>query len=303
MVSENVTGTTGISTTQIINTLIPVFTFILGLLGKLVYDFWHDNYVERKKRREKSLFNHYNNIDNVISQLENKLISTRNNLGQIVTTAKIDDDQGGETTIEMDISNPSWSYFQGENSTEFLVHFPKQRDSVSSFLTDALTHNENLIKFEQELYSDLSKSIDLNTTSVRISTRLPKILREELCIIVKESKETKRDGLDSDISKDLVGRNQIIKREGKFQVHSTGRFFIETEQEQTAKDFIDNLKKIQDSDTLVLKMNEFYENATKISRKAQILVRQLKTIRKQYLEFGKILKRKKECPTCKLIYD
>ena len=37
------------------NIIVPVITFILGLLGKIFYDIWHDNYIEKKRRQKDAL--------------------------------------------------------------------------------------------------------------------------------------------------------------------------------------------------------------------------------------------------------
>jgi len=56
-------GITAQSAVSSFTTLIPVFTFILGLVGKIAYDLFRDKHIANTQRRKKALETHFAELE------------------------------------------------------------------------------------------------------------------------------------------------------------------------------------------------------------------------------------------------
>lgn len=281
---------------------IPLFAFILGLLGKVFYDMWHDNYVEVKQRQKDALKEHYADIIKVIRPFTEYLKKTYNDLGKIVSVSSRDE--------KTDIGDFFWPYSYEGYQYEFSCHFPKQAKQFNLIIEEAQKNNEKVEELEKELFASLNKEFDLEAAELSYNTSLPTLLREELCEIAKERKSIKRKHKESPFI-DLPADWGIIKinrnQEGNFIVHTPrtnepDRVWVETQEEASAKKFKRALSQMLNSEILITQMRDLFNNAGNLERQFRQISNESEEIQRLHLKFKKPLKRSRKCPTCKLIF-
>jgi len=285
----------------ITGSIVAIISFILGLFGNI----WYARYQENRQRQIKGLKKHYyNDLNKFVKSLAEQFRGTYNDLGRITTLIR---DEKGEPLYSSasDNTNVSWPYFKGGNAPEFTSHFAKQAEECDKCINEVISHNEKLKEFEEELSTLLNKKINLQSIAKRFNSRIPQFLREELCEIVKERKSIKEKGKRSSFLDRPAdwGIIKIIDTKGGFVVTTPDKSWIETTSKANATNFGRVLSEILNSEELSVQMRKFFREATKLKAKAQNIARQLNTINRQYSEFGKTLKRKRKCPTCKLIFE
>ena len=287
------------------STLTPVFTFILGLLSKILYDLWHEKRQEKNKQQIQGLKRHYEDFNKTVSSIERQLLHTFNDSGQIITVVKEGIGDSGPHPSE----DLSWPFFKGGDDPEFVSHFKAEANDCDTVIDMMYQHNRKVENFDRGLMDKINIALGSGTTSSDLYYE-PVVAYETVRIIRKDIYQLVEEKIKMTKNNPLLNRplgNMLIKTLKTPNNHITimisGVSVVELQDTSLVTKYLEALFEAFNSISLLEDMKTILTEAKNIESKAHNVGKRFRMIRRQYLEFGKTLKRKNDCPTCKLIFE
>jgi hypothetical protein len=283
----------------IIGSITTIVSFVLGLFGKVVYDLWRDEYLEKRLLRNQGVMRHYHDFEKTLFQIEEQLLGTYNNNGLIYSA--VDKEDGEVDYGPSDLF--SWPFFEGGDKPEIKNHFPREADDCDEVIKIIATHNNKVVELDQKLYTEINKVFENETQVSTLSTETAGYMREDFCQLAKEKLGMSKNNslYDSTISSHTL--NSFQDQDGKFVLSVSGHMVAKLSDKSTLSSYTSTIANILDSKLLLEQLMLIVSAAEDISSKAQDLGSRFTTIKRQYTEFGKKLKRNRHCPTCHLIFS
>jgi hypothetical protein len=278
--------------------LIPVVTFVLGLLVKVVYDVWRDRYLEKRGSQTKGLTLHYSELNKIISKIEIQLNGTSNDWGLLYTTI----DKGDEDIEHMPTEYFSWPFFKGGDEPELKSHFPREAEDCDKLLDLIQKHNDGVYEFDKKLLKTLNQVFEIDKSNSELGVEDASAIREIICQFVKEKlgMTKKNPMLLSPISNHTLKYTE--NPNGSFSITIYNICLVNLSDKSTLTKYIKSFSEILDSKSIFEDIKTIFLDAKDIDAKVTNIASRFTAIRRQYSEFGKKLMRKRDCPTCRLIF-
>jgi hypothetical protein len=270
------------------STLIPVFTFILGLLGKIFYDMWHDNYIENKQRQKDALKKHFADLEanaiKPISEIMRRITNSGGTLWEYRKTGAYDPSYNW----------PTKDFEQGQYAI-LKLHFPDLARTVTQLTNEVDKHNEDSQSFTNRLKELIEEKTGLTVRKGKerpfIHEHVPSYLRQTLHQLVKS------ESLTHDF------RQATIEREGEFwRVRTTGTIYAEVTTEQEGNSCKNSLIELMESTALLEEMSDISERAKRIENESRSIADLLDFTCWEYRESEQLLAEEKDCPYCQVIF-
>lgn len=291
--------------------IIPVFTFILGLLGKIFYDMWHDNYIEKKRLRKEILKNHFMDLETkVIRPLSLVMGGICSSDGKLWYRSELNSHQ-------VTYSNPSYAWsltkdFQGEAYYAFKLHFATQEGKSTKIMSEVEKHNKNYESFKNNLGKLIQEKTDMPIRAVGaienfeeerpfIYAEVPTYLQQALYYLPRIDPEQRQRGKRS-----FDFQQSEIKREpdGYWRLHGSSAAYAQTTTEEEANLCKQTLIELMESIPLLEEMYGIYKEANRLESESRSLASLLDIICEQYDKYSsKLLKRERDCPICQVIFE
>ena len=277
--------------TPILPTIIPVITFILGLLGKVLYDLWHDNYIESKKRRENARKNHFEDLEvRVIKPI-------------IDTTQRINVDNRGSLNVmgatlgSVACDNLITNFTKGDFYI-FELHFPDIALKVKRLMDKVVKHEKVSSEFTNKLGNLITEktSIPLSRGSGGgsfIYDDVPFILRDTLCQVLVNELPT------NDFTKIRIEKVGDFWRVSNANANKT---YAEVTNEDEANRCKKSLIELMQSDLLLGELSKIIESAKNIEDESKSISDFLAFTCREYGKFGTFLGKNSDCPYCQIVF-
>jgi hypothetical protein len=286
--------------------IVALVSFALGLSGKIIYDFWHDNHVDKTQRQKEALKTHFSDLQkNYIKPTSDFLWNISNQNGILISDMD-------ETHDSIDLDQTTWPINSIDRYYQcFKSHFPREANILLELEKDVKKINSDNREANKELSSllvnktkipiyDYNKRIDPNIASFYslIITFIRFSLSEQ---VKKPSNELELYQPKFDFREVTFSQNNI--NSNKLEVClKDGRVLAEVNNIEEANTCKNALIEITKDTALALKTN--FNNSIANSQKTLIksISNEFDQICEIYGKFGSILKKKRGCPICKLIH-
>jgi hypothetical protein len=285
-----------------ITTLIPVFTFILGLVGKIVYDLWRDS----TQRRNEALKIHFRELEEQYIKPASEFLNCISNHDGILEYYDTD----GQYTIDATKTSLWPTYNLSDNFTCFRVHFAHTANKLLSLEKEVKLNNEKNGALNAEITSLLEEKSGIQVRDYTKESNLTVPFFSPL--IVTFMRLSYWEILDIHTGYKRVDDQRFNFREVKYSSSQQDNSILGV----TLKDGRE-LAKVNNADEAEKCRKALVEIAedTELTRKGQVLYRQaevlvdssrnlskrLGTICEIYGKFGSVLRKNKECSICNLI--
>lgn len=277
--------------------IIPVFTFILGLLGKVFYDMWHDNYIENKNRQKDALKKHFADLEaSVIKPMSEIMGGVTNSEGRLWIHSRDFYSAPKSKWLTKD--------FKADNFYIFKLHFPTLVEPMVKLMDDVDSHNEKFLSFCMKLEENIEEKTGL-TFRVEglpfVENNVPVYLQQTLYHLAVKK-----------LGGNIIGTTyhdfrevEIKEKPDSFWVTTKGpgAVYAKVNTMDEATSFRDAMIELMESSQLQEEMCDLYLGAKQLEIKPRALARILDFTCDQYGKYGKLLKRKKDCPVCQVIYE
>ncbi len=279
--------------------LISVFVgAVIGIFGNM----WYGNYQDKRRRQIEGLKNHFIDLEtNVIRKIIESLENTYNNQGYIYVTRQAAEETGYTTDIRQPHSYWPMRELESGKFIEFQFHFPNQAHEIIELKNSAYKHNESLDSFDKKLEQLIKEKVG---GTCEIYNAAPRIIRYILNEIVKAKSEEDeeineiKDRLRFEVSPPIYEKGNTLWRVG-----SSMGLYAQTSNEEEAISLKNQISELIESSSLLEQIEKILVEANKIVNAATGNVSILNIITEKYSKYSKSLKQKKDCTTCKLIFD
>jgi uncharacterized membrane-anchored protein YhcB (DUF1043 family) len=272
--------------------VVAVISLIIGFFGKVGYDLWHDNYVEKKQKRKEALNNHFFRLnENVITPLMNKLQSLRNDRGEISQDGKGRHWGTDDENISLDLKD--WSSFS--------LHFENTAEMVQGIIEEINIHNKQFDYYISQLIEKLNKIRPLHSNFITPSIFSSELLRLSMEVLF-EMAGNRFENTSYPIIRDF--READVVQEGERWVLKSkfGTIYATSNAEANCEHYKKMLINIQNSQDLQKMTYDLENSAARLVTKCSNTCSVLDFIRHSYEKLGKTLERVDECYYCQTIF-
>jgi len=283
------------------NTIIPVITFILGLLGKIFYDLWHDNYVEKKRLRKESLKKHFTDLEEQYIKPTSEFLSNFSNQCGILTYHNTD------AQYSNDAAQISWPTNDlDKNFNCFKEHFSTEASEISGLREQIVINNTNNKSFNKELENLLEKRSDISVKDYFKKSHLEKpFFSHSILLLLRLSYNEIVQGLGekNEFTFDFRQASFTRKEDNHWLLQLEGRELAQVTSKAEAESCKRALIELMETNNLQVKGQNLYREAETLKDKARNASSSLDLVCELFGQYGKSLKRKRACPVCKLIFE
>lgn len=282
----------------IAGSIVALISFILGLFGNIGYA----RYQENRQRQNEALKKHFTDLETYVFKPLIKML--KQIINQQGTLWLYD----GEKKV---YSNPKLFYLPMEDIKSLLsfnIHFKNKTEDIEKLISNIVDNNEltNLFtKNLEKLVRDKTNIPVKNVANVEageipfIYAEVPTYLRLSLSYLAERNIDQK-----ASLSQYFDFRNAEIKKEYDYwRLHGSGVAYAQLATEQEAILCKEILIELMESDELQKETHFIFRNASRLEIGARRIAYELDTIIQQHAKYGKLLKRKRECTICKIIFE
>jgi hypothetical protein len=211
-------------------------------------------------------------------------------------------ERGESSFYSLGYNWPTRDFETGE-FLNFKLHFPSQADTAIKLMNRMDKHNGDC----QSFIDKLKESIEAKTLIPVVEGKQPPFLCSNVPVYVvrtlcqlalKKLSGKETADLEYDFSK-----ARIDKKSDLWQLRTNGTVYGHLSTEEQANLCKQSLIELTDSAPLIEKMRDIYSEARWLESGARGLARILDFICDQHDKYGKLLKRKKACPVCQVIFE
>ena len=274
--------------------LVAIISFVLGLSGKIIYDFWHDNHIEKKEQRKEAMKNHFELLSKkVIYPMISQFKEIHNYWGELSPSG------GGRhwshEDIHLILNVPS------EDFKIFALHFSDYSLLIRNLIKKMNEHNSQFDKYIDTLRSQLNSIHPLSTIPLN-SSFLYAELTGNLRMTLFQIAHNKYHDIEIQPTHDF-NEAKIIK-EGNYWIltnphESVGYARLTTQEEALACKT--RLSELQNSTELILTALELSSQAETIEQSFPQMVSFLEFILEYHTSLKNIMGKNKKCMYCQAI--
>lgn len=272
--------------------VISILSLILGFVANILYE----NRREKKKIRNESLRNHFQRLEvDAIKPISDIICRVTNSRGTLWA-------RGEDSFYSLGYNWPTKDFEMGEFSN-FKLHFPNQADAVTKLINKVDKHNEDCRSFIGELKELIEEKTHVPVVEGKqppfLSANVPVYVGDTLYkLALKKLSGKETANLEYDFSK-----ARIDKKPDFWQLRTDVTVYGHLSTEEQASLCKQSLIELTDSAPLIEKMRDIYSEAQWLESGARGLARILDFTCDQHDKYGKLLKRKKACPVCQVIFE
>ncbi len=280
-----------------LNTIIPVFTFVAGLVVKILWDLIYKNISEKGIRKKQALISHYQILDTrEIVPLIDQLKAIELFRGQLIPFNQRINwpliEKCGITS-KLNLKNNNFS-----------IHFPEQSKQIISSIKKLDTHNSDVIDFFNiiegciRLKYPIRDYFVIGDNESIFYENTPKQLMENLFLFIRDTLNNTKTANTLDFDHSCIRKEE-------------DRWVLTNSQETIKYAALVSRDEAQNCKQILVDL----QNSTELKKKAEILVKQsnsvkveidedissLEFLRENYSKLGTILERRGNCPYCKEI--
>ena len=289
------------------STIIPVFTFILGLLGKIFYDMWHDNYIEKKRVCKESLQKHFSDLEEQYIKPTSEFLSNFSNQDGRLTYFNT------KAQYSVDAAQTSWPTNDlDKNFNCFKAHFSTAANELLKLETQVKINNEKNKAFNAEIAALLEEksSVPVSDYFKKAKLNVPFFSQSIITFIRLSYMEYLRiQSGDKEVNDQIFNFHEVIYSPSQEDKNTLvvglkdGRHLAKVNNMNEAEICKKALIEIAEDTELMIKGQTLYRSANVLKNWAENLSQNFYVICEHHSKFGKALKKKKDCPVCKLIFE
>lgn len=285
-----------------ITTLIPMFTFILGLVGKIAYDLWR----EKTQGRKEALKTHFTELEKYYIKPASEFLSNiSNHHGRLVYYSE-------KILYTIDADKTSWPTNNlSDTFTCFRVHFASMANELLNLEKEVKLNNEKNRALNTEIASSLEKKSDIRVDdsfqelNLKVPFFSPLVVTfirisymERLRI---QSGDKNGDGQTFNFHEVVYSPSQ--QDNNTFIVSlKDGRELAKVNNVDEAERCKKALVDIAEDADLIKNGQVLWIQAEELVASSRNLSKSFDTICEIYGKFGTVLKKNTKCPICKLIH-
>jgi len=284
----------------IAGSIVALISFILGLFGNI----WYAHYQESRHRKNESQKKHFEDLEKRYIVPTDEFLSNISNSEGILTYTNV------EAQYSIDASQTSWPINNlNQDFICFKEHFRTEAIEISGLREEIVFNNNDNRSFNKELENLLEKRSHIPVKDYFKKSHLEKpffspsivsFLRfsyNQIAEIVQELIEK------TEFTFDFRHASFTLKDNNCWLLQLDGRELAQVNNEAEAELCKKALIELMDNYDLQLKGQDLYRDAEMLKDKARKLSSSLELVCEQFGQYGKLLKRKKTCPVCKLIFE
>ena len=287
----------------IAGSIVALISFILGLFGNI----WYGNYQEKRQRQSKALKRHFTELEEQYIKKTSDFLSNFSNQNGRLTYYNTD----AQYTI--DAAQTSWPTNDlNKNFNCFRAHFTTTAEELLKLEKQVKTNNENNKAFNTEIAASLEQksSIPVSDYFKKANLQVPFFSPSIITFIRLSYMEHMRvqagnqevDDMNFNFHEAVNSPSQKDTNAWLVELKD-GRHLAKVNNTGEAETCKKALIEIAEDAELVRKGQSLYTSAEELKNWAETLSHHLYLTSEQYSKFGKLLKRKRDCPTCKLIFE
>jgi len=283
--------------------IIAVVAFVLGLLGQI----WYGRYEETRKRQSEALKKHFTDLEEQYIKPTSEFLSNFSNQNGRLTYYNTD------AQYSIDAAQTSWPTNDLDKNFDcFKAHFTTTADELLKLEKQVKINNEKNKAFNAEITASLEEKSSITVSdwfkkanlkepffSPSIITFIRLSYMEHMQI---QSGDKEVDDLNFNFHEAVCSPSQKDNNAWLVKLKD-GRHIAKVNNTDEAETCKKALIEVAEDIELVRKGQSLYTSAEALKNGAENLSQHFYLICEQHEKFGKALKKKKSCPTCKLIFE
>jgi hypothetical protein len=286
----------------IAGSIVALISFMLGLFGNM----WYGNYQENRQRKNEALKKHFSDLEEQYIKPASEFLANISNQEGRLTFYNI------HSQYSVDAAQTSWpTSASDKNFDSFKAHFSTTADELLKLETQVKINNEKNKAFNAEVVASLEEKtgIPVRDYFKKAKLNVPFFYQSIITFIRLSYMEHMRiqtgdkedDDLNFNFHEVIYSPSQQDNNAGLITLKD-GRHIAVVNNKDEAETCKKALIEVAENIELVEKGQSLYTSAEALKDAVENLSHHLYLICEQYSKFGKLLKRKKGCPTCKLIF-
>jgi len=284
----------------VVGSIVAIISLILGFLGTI----WYAGYQENRQRKNEALKKHFTDLEEQYIKPTSEFLSNISNREGILTYTNI------ETQYSIDATQTSWPMNNlNQDFICFKEHFSTKASEISGLREQIVINNTNNKSFNKELENLLEKAshIPVKDYFKKSNLEKPFFSHSILSFLRLSYNEI------AEIVQGLREKNEFIfdfreasftpKEDNHWLLQLEGRELAQVTKKAEAELCKRALIELMETDDLQVKGQSLYREAETLKDKARSLSSDLDLACERFGQYGKLLKRKRTCPVCKLIFE
>ncbi len=277
----------------IAGSVVALISFILGLFGQI----WYGKHQEKSNRRKDALKKHFEDLEvNAIKPISKILGRVTNSDGTLW-------ERGESSSYSLKDNWPTKDFETGE-FLNFKLHFPNQADTMVKLINDVDNHNKTCVSFDAKIKKNLEKKTGLPVRDKGlpfIEDNVPIYLHQTLYhLAVKKLEGDTRSTTYYDFREaEIKDKNDSLWVTTK----GPGAIYAKLTNMAEATSFKSAIIELMESPQLQKEMYDIYTEARLLEIVSRYCASVLEFTCDQHDKYGKLLKRKRDCPICKVIFE
>lgn len=284
----------------IAGSIVALISFILGLFGNI----WYARYQENRQRQNKALKKHFTDLEKQYIKPTSEFLSNISNREGVLTYTNV------EAQYSIDAIQTSWPMNNlNQDFICFKEHFSTEASEISGLREQIVINNTNNKSFNKELENLLEKRYHIPVKDYFKKSQLEKpffshsilsffrLSYNEITEIVQGLREK------NEFIFDFRQASLTRKEDNHWLLQLEGRELAQVTSKAEAELCKRALIELMETADLQVKGQNLYREAETLKDKARNLSSGLDLVCEQFGQYGKLLKRKRTCPACKLIFE
>lgn len=276
----------------IAGSIVSLISFALGLFGNI----WYSSYQENRQRHNEALKQHFADLkEQYIVPTRAFLSNLSNQFGRLLYF-------NTDEQYSIDAAKTSWPTNDSDQNFEcFKAHFASTADKLLKLEKEVNISNEKNQAFNNEISALLMEKTCTSDSDefkdIIKYMRLAYVEKMRREVTTKDAGELMFNFHEVVYSPNPLNKNALIVR------LKDGRHLATVNSANEAEKFKKALIEVAEDIELVRRGQTLYRDAETLESGARSLSQQFYLTCEQYGKFGKRLKKKKNCLTCKLIFE
>lgn len=284
----------------IAGSIVSLSSFIIGLFGQI----WYGKYQEKRQRQKEALRKHFADLAERYIVPTSAFLSNISNREGVLTYTNV------AAQYSIDATQTSWPMNNlNQDFICFKEHFSTEASEISGLREQIVINNTNNKSFNKELENLLEKRSHIPVKDYFKKSHLEKpFFSHSILSFFRFSYNE-----IAEIVQGLREKNEFIFdfRQASFTRKEDNHWLLQLEGKELAQ--VTNkaeaelckraLIELMETDDLQVKGQNLYREAETLKDKARNLSSGLDLVCEQFGQYGKLLKRKRTCPVCKLIFE
>jgi hypothetical protein len=285
----------------IAGSVVALISFALGLFGNM----WYANYQENKQRKNEALKKHFEELEEQFIKPASDFLSNFSNKEGVLAYFN------PERQYSIDASHTTWPTNNKEqNFSCFKAHFTGTADEILRLEKLVKKNNDANTAFNAEIVALLEQKsgVPVRDYSKKANLKVPFFSPLIIAFIRFSYMEHMRMPLsDKKVDEPKFNFNEVVYSPIIVNIIKVrlkdGRDLAEVNNVNEAEACKKALITISEDINLGMRGRRLYRDTEFLKKWAANLSQNLDIICEQHSKFGKVLKKKKDCPICKLIFE